>query len=298
MNLPDGDYPHPRDVKEKLSPQDRWILTRLQQVTDEAWAALAEYRFNDYAGGLYHFAWHEFCDWYVELAKVRLYGEDPAQKARAQATLTVVFGGLLRLLHPIMPFITEELWQTFGEGALGPLAVQAYPQVEAALDDPEAEGQMQTIIDAVTAARTIRADLRLKPGQPVALAIAAAAAQRSTLAANQAAVCMLTRASSVELLPPDAPKPAQAASAVVGGLEVHLLTEALGSGAAEELKRLEAQVAKLEADCARSDRKLANEEFMAKAPEAVIAKERARLAEAQEALEKLRARRGLLEEWG
>jgi len=242
--------------------------------------------------------WGEFCAWYVELAKVRLYGDDPAQKARAQATLAAVFEGILKLLHPIMPFITEELWQTYGEGSLGPLAMQSYPQADEARSDPEAEAEFQAISDAVTTIRMVRADLGVPPAQAVEVSLFAGDAERKTLGGHEASLRSLAKASPVHLASPDAPRPARAASAVVGGIEAHLHIAALDLNVPEELMRLDQQIAKLDAEAARSEKKLANAEFTSKAPEAVIAKEQGKLAEAEEALAKLRARRELLKGLG
>jgi len=292
MNLEDRD---PEATPAEPDLPDRWILSRHNAAVATVNAELERRNLAQAASVLYDHVWGEFCDWYVELAKVRLYGDDPARKARAQATLATVFEGILKLLHPIMPFITEELWQVHTQGALGPLAVQAYPEANEALNDPQAETEFRVLIDAVTAVRTLRADLALPPAQTIEVTLAAGDAERETLRAHEASLRALAKVSPVHFASPHGPRPAHAASTVVGGIEAHLHVEALSLNVSQELNRLGGQIARLEADCARSERKLANEEFIAKAPEAVIAKERAKLAAAEEAVAKLKARRELLE---
>jgi len=292
MNLADRDPAAPMAEPDLT---DRWILSRHNAAVEAVNAELEARNLAQAASVAYEHVWGEFCDWYLELAKVRLYGEDSAAKARAQETLATVFEGLLKLLHPIMPFITEELWQTCTEGARGPLAVQPYPQADVALADRQAEADFQALVGAVTAIRILRGDLGLSPTQSVEATLSAEDAARETLQAHEAVLRSLAKAAPLHFAAPADARPAQAASTVVGGIEAHVSLAALDLNVPEELKRLGGQIAKLQTDTDRSEGKLANPEFTSKAPEAVIAKERERLAEAHAALAKLQARQKLLQ---
>ena len=133
MNLPDGTYESPADISDRLSVEDRWILTRLQDVSKESVKALAEYRFNEYALNLYQFIWDEFCSWYLELTKSALYGEDEGRKYVARCVLIHVLENLLRMLHPAAPFITEEIWRRLPNRVGESVAVAPYPSENPAL---------------------------------------------------------------------------------------------------------------------------------------------------------------------
>ena len=277
-----------------LDVADHWIFSRHNAAVAAVNSELERRNLAQAANVAYDHVWGEFCDWYVELAKARLYGDDPARKARAQATLSTVFGGILRLLHPIMPFITEELWQTCGDSQRGPLAVQPYPAASDEATDAGAEAQMGVVIDAVSAIRSLKADVGLQTGQKAEVTLAAGDAEREILTANADALQLLAKADPVHLTPPDGDRPEKAASTVAGGVEVCLHMEGLALDVAEELARLDQQISSLENDRERSRNKLANQSFTEKAPEAVVAKEREKLAETEAALEKLRARGELL----
>ena len=291
MNL--EDYEADADLAE-ASLADRWIVSRHNAAVVAVNEALEGRNLAQAASTVYEHVWNEFCDWYVELAKIALYGDDPAAKARTQKTLAEVLAGILRLMHPIMPFITEELWQNLTDASEGPLAVQPYPRADASLTDTAAEAQMTTLIDAVTALRTVRADVGLQPGVVAEVTIAATDAEQALLSTNTEALRALAKAAPVNLILPDGARPERATSAVYEGIEVCLHMDALGPSTEEELARLDKQIEKAEAGRLKSEKKLANEGFTSKAPEAVIEKERDRLAEAEETLTALKARRDLL----
>ncbi|MFQ5668061.1 MAG: valine--tRNA ligase, partial [Candidatus Binatia bacterium] len=151
IDSPDGD---------ELALPERWILSRLQAVIDDVRNALTTYRFNDAALVLYQFIWHEYCDWYVELSKIALYGPDRTSKRRVQAVLVHTLERALRLLHPFMPFVTEEIWQVLpGAKPAGSIMIASYPRAEAARRDATAEGAVQHLIEVVRSVRNIRSEL-------------------------------------------------------------------------------------------------------------------------------------------
>ncbi|MFN2257127.1 MAG: valine--tRNA ligase, partial [Desulfuromonadaceae bacterium] len=169
MNLEDFT---PKDTsawqKRPLSLADRWILTRLAVVENEANTALEEYRFNDAAGALYTFTWHEFCDWYIELIKGALYGDDTEARHSAQTVLYTVLERLLRLLHPITPFITEEIWQNIpGERPVPSIMLSTYPRGNGLLDDADAVATMEQVMDVIRAIRNIRGEMDVAPGKKI-----------------------------------------------------------------------------------------------------------------------------------
>jgi valyl-tRNA synthetase len=291
MNLEGYD---PSAPMAESSLADRWIVSRHRACVAAVNAEIERRNLAQAADLAYEHVWGEFCDWYVELAKIRLYGEDAPQKARAQATLATLLESILKLLHPIMPFITEELWQTHTDGARGALAAQPYPTATEGASDPEAEGALQVLIDAVTAIRSLKADLGLASGQKVEVTLLAPDSAREMLAAHTGALRLLAGVSQANLVVPEGARPEKAASTVAGGVEVYLHLGGPETGSAEELARLEKQIAKLDEECTRSRQKLGNAGFTAKAPADVIEKERQKLAEAEEAAVKLRARYELL----
>src|SRR5262249_49387586 len=153
---------------------DRWIVSRLATTTAEVRTGLRRYRFNDAASAVYQFLWHEFCDWYLEIAKVALYRpDDPAARLRAQHTLVTVLEATLRLLHPFMPFITEELWQRLPRDNRAPesIMIAAYPKASRRQQDADAERAMAVVMDAVTAIRNIRGEMRIAPGVTLAVTV-------------------------------------------------------------------------------------------------------------------------------
>ncbi len=274
---------------------DRWILSRHNAAVTSVNAELEKRNLAQAATLAYEHVWNEFCDWYVELTKPRLYGDDAAAKARARKTLATVLEGILKLLHPIMPHITEELFQTLTDGARGSLARIAYPEADESLIDADAEAAMQTLVNAMTAVRLVRADLGIQPGQPVEVTIAASGPEREVLAECGEALRSMAKAAPVHLVAPDGARPANAASNVHEGIEVALHMDALGLNVEEELARLDKQIQKLEQERTKIEKKLGNEGFTSKAPENVIQGVREKLAETEETLAKLAARRKLME---
>ncbi|WUI01761.1 valine--tRNA ligase [Spirillospora sp. NBC_00431] len=251
---------------------DAWILSRLQTVIAEVDAHLDGYDFAKACEALYHFAWDEVCDWYVELAKVQLADE------RAEATRRVlgeVLDKLLRLLHPVIPFVTEELWTSLTGGDT--IVTAPWPAAEPGRADRDAEALVESLQRLVTEVRRFRADQGLKPGQKVAAALEW---DGSPLAAHEEGVRALLRLTE----PGDGF--AATASLPVEGVTVRLDTAGAIDVAAER-KRLEKDLAAARKEVEQAGRKLGNEAFMAKAPEEVVAKNRDRLAQAEADIRRL-----------
>ncbi len=284
-----------------LSVPDRWILSRLASVTAEADALFEEFEFGKISEALYHFAWDEYCDWYLELAKVTLAGDDQAAADQTRAVLGYVLDRLLRLLHPLMPFITDELWTALtGEdsvmvaawpGEQAPVASErpatARPapaeqaSARAAPADPAAEAEIAGLVRLVTQVRRFRSDQGLHPGQRVAAVLTGI--EHTPLAAHEGSIRSLLR------LTPPADGFAPTASVQAEGVTVELDT----AGAVDieaERRRLEKDLATATDEVDRTQRKLGNSGFTAKAPTAVIEKTQQRLAIAQAEIEALQAR--------
>ena len=297
MNL-EGFSPDLVIENKNLSLAERWISHRLNQTVGEVTAALDEYRFNDAAHALYQFTWHEFCDWYLELAKPDLFQrEDEIRQTTAQAILYRTLEQIVRLLHPIMPFVCEEIWQTLPRPAAAPISIMqtAFPKVTAEFDDPLAAQEMAQVMEVITAIRNIRGEMNLSPGQRLEAVITGPdeitvkALQRSSdCIANLARLTSLTIAK-------DATRPPHSAAGLAAGLEIFVPLAGLVDFA-QEATRLNKELKKTEKEFARVSNKLGNEKFLAKAPPEVIEKEQGKHKELSLKLEKLRANIKTLEQ--
>jgi valyl-tRNA synthetase len=277
----------------ELSAADRWILSRLAAVTAEADEEFERFEIGKACDLLYHFAWDEFCDWYLELAKVPLSGDDPAAAAATRAVLGHVLDALLRLIHPVMPFVTDELWThlTGGPSVMtaawpGRLAPGAqHPGGAAGVRpdrrDPAAEAEVESLMRLVTQVRRFRSDQGLRPSQPVPAVLAGIGG--TPLAAHETAIRSLLRLAG----PGDHFSPT--ASVQAEGVTVELDTAAAIDIGAER-RRLEKDLAAARADAEQAERKLASPSFVQKAPEAVVARSRDRLAAARAEMLRLEQR--------
>ncbi|GAA4509630.1 valine--tRNA ligase [Actinoallomurus oryzae] len=257
-----------RELPADLSVADRWILSRLSSVVAEVDAHFENFEFAKACETLYHFAWDEFCDWYVELSKV------PGMSADAPAVLGRILDVLLRLLHPLTPFVTEELWTALTGGES--IVTAVWPAADG-FSDPAAEAEIAGLMRLVTEVRRFRADQGLKPGQKVAATI------EGLDPAYDDAVRTLLR------LTPAGDSFTPTASLPVEGVTVRLDTAGAIDVAAERA-RLEKDLAAARKEIAQAERKLGNEQFMAKAPEQVVGKTRARLEQARVDVESLEGR--------
>jgi valyl-tRNA synthetase len=276
-----------------LSFVDRWIIDGLQGVIDDVHAGFEQYRFDQVADRLYHFIWDEYCDWYVELAKVQLQTGSPVQQAATRRTLIHVLETLLRLIHPIMPFITEELWQkvSVAAGVRGrddeaSISTQPYPEARASLRDASAAAQMAQLKSLTDAIRALRGEMNLVPSQKVPLLVQGDAPDLGTMGPYLMALARLESVQSVARLP-DLGAPVQ----VVGTIQLMLHVEI---DVAAERIRLDKEIERLEKEIAKATAKLSNESFVARAPAAVVEQEKTRLAQFSETLERVRTQRARL----
>ncbi|WP_342230079.1 valine--tRNA ligase [Yersinia enterocolitica] len=272
-----------------LSLADRWILAEFNQTIKAYREAMDTYRFDLAANILYEFTWNQFCDWYLELAKPVMNSGSEAELCGTRHTLIEVLEALLRLAHPIIPYITETIWQrvkTLKGITADTIMLQPFPEYDASQVDEKALSDLEWIKQTIIAVRNIRAEMNIAPGKPLEVMLrgANAEAQRRVLE-NQSFIQSLARLSSLTLLP-EGDKGPVSVTKLVEGAEV-LIPMAGLIDKATELERLAKEVAKLEAEIERIEGKLSNEGFVARAPEAVVAKERERMAACAEAKQKL-----------
>ncbi|WP_421935340.1 valine--tRNA ligase [Phenylobacterium sp.] len=272
------------------APLNRWIVGETQRTAAAVTAALDGCGFDETANGLYRFIWNQFCDWYVELAKPLLTGADEAAKAETQATAAWVLDVILKLLHPVMPFITEELWQQTADlgaaRAERQLMTARWPDLPASLVDAAADAEIGLIIDTITEGRSVRQGLNVPlSAQPPLLVIEARPEQRAVLGASAALVARLLRVSGVEFVEA---APAGSIPFVVDGATLALPVAEFIDIAAERA-RLTKEVASLAGEIEKTAKKLGNADFIARAPEEVVEENRERLADAQAAKAKLEA---------
>ncbi len=268
------------------SDADRWIEARLQQAIGEVHDAFAAYRFDQAARAIYEFVWDEFCDWYLELAKVQLNRGTPSQQRATRRTLAGVLEATLRLAHPIIPFITEELWQKVAPlaGVAGESIMLArYPEQRDTQRHADSVATMQLLKELVNACRTLRGEMSLSPAQRVPAVIEGDTARIEALAPYIVALAKLSDVSAVATL-----TEADAPIALVGDMRVMLVVEI---DKAAERARLDKEIARLEGEIAKAQAKLANPSFVDRAPAAVVAQEHVRLADFGAMLDKLRAQR-------
>jgi valyl-tRNA synthetase len=279
-------YEPGRKTKGARPLPDRWIRSRLAATIRAVRTHLGRYRFNDAASAVYQFVWHDFCDWYLEMAKISLYrASDPAERGRTQDTLVAVLETTLRLLHPFMPFITEEIWQRLPAHG-DSIMIAPYPKVARGQADAGAEREMALIMDTVTAIRNIRGEMRISPATTLGVTVRPAPEHAPVLAGATALVETLARAQLS--LDPAASRPAGSALAVVGGSELYVRLEGVVDLTAERA-RLTKEIARADEAIRFLETKLAKPEFVERAPAEVVEREREKLAGQQEVRTKLSA---------
>ena len=284
-------------VQLALTLADKWILSRYANAVKDVTRLLKTYRLNEAANAVYHFIWNDYCDWYLEMVKPRwTEGEnghvaDPHDRLVARWVAWKVLDGSLRLLHPFMPFVTEELFQALPHDE-ETLALAHWPKAKRSRFDPDAEKKIAFLQELVVAVRNLRVEVSLPPGKRVPLVIRGTDEQLELIETLEPQIKALARVERVELSR-TAQRPSVAASAVVQGAEVFLPLEGL-IDVDEERARLTREADKLLSDLEATRKKLRNQDFLNKAKPAVVEREKQRLAELEETLEKLkRARESL-----
>jgi valyl-tRNA synthetase len=277
----------------ELSMADRWIISRLQRTEQTVIEAIDGYRLDLAAQAIYAFVWDEYCDWYLELSKPVLTAEDSSEAARrgTRRTLVRVLETVLRLAHPIMPFITEEIWQRVAPlaGREGETVMRArYPEPDAARIDPEAEAEMAWVMAFILGVRRIRSGMNIEPRRALPVLLDGGSERdREWLEANLRYIETLARTQTVRWLAADEIAP-ESATALLGDMKVLIPMAGLIDKDAE-IARLSKEIERLGRDRQRAEAKLTNSSFVDKAPAAVVDKERAKLTELAGALEQLQS---------
>lgn len=270
---------------DELSFADRWIVSQLQRVEQEVERHFIDYRFDLIAQTVYKFVWDEFCDWYLEIAKVEIQTGNEAQQRAARHTLVRVLETVLRLAHPLIPFITEELWQTVapiaGMKTHDSIMLAAYPQVDLTRIDTAAEAKVDRLKALAYACRNLRGEMGISPAQRTPLLVAGGGEEIREFAPILQALGKLSEVHIVDDMPADAVAPV----AVVGEIRLMLQVEI---DVAAEKERLKKEIEKLEKQIAIAQGKLGNESFVARAPAAVVEQEKQRVTEFTATLEKLK----------
>lgn len=284
----------PEQLPDGLNQADRWILHRFNETVERATTLLEKYELGEAARQIYEYIWSDFCDWYVEMSKFHLYNkEESAQAAenrsRTRSVLAYLLDAILRLLHPFMPFLSEEIWQELPYKSTGALMVAKWPLANKGFHFPEAAKQMALFQEVARAVRNLRSQVQLPPGKRAQVLVRAAGSAAESLKKESYQLDKLAFAHPF-IVDAKMSKPAQALTEIISdGVEVYLPLEGLIDTRAE-VNRLEKEVAKLKEEARKTTAKLSSEGFINKAPAAVIEKERARKIEQEEKLKKLKQR--------
>ena len=283
MNLDENTKLGELPEEDDLETPDKWILAQLKQTIDSVDRHLGEYRFNDAAKDIYDFTWNYFCDWYIELIKPRLYGDNEAKKATALQTAIYVLRNIVKLLHPYAPFITEEIWQSVKTEAEKDIMISDWPEADELKSYDEATKDMTLVMDVITAIRTIRSEMTVPPSKKADVLIGGGTEETRSILNIQhnyietlAKVEKLTIAEVVD-------QPELSSSAVVGDLEIYVSLAGL-IDVDKEKERLEKDIASFEGRIKAAQGKLNNPNFVSRAPENVVAHERNKLAGYEETL--------------
>ncbi len=273
------------DKHDGLPLVHRWILSRCGYTISEVRRALDEYHFNDAASANYQFIWHEFCDWYLEWIKADLFSDDEQKKQEAQGVLLLVLETILKLIHPITPFVTEEIWAHLpGERDL--LMCEPFPEEQNSWKNEQVESEMSLLMGVITGIRNIRAEADIHPSKKVeAYVICQDAAQADLINSFDSAISDMTRLSGIEVSC-GGEKPEDAATYIFGDIEIYIPLKGLVD-VEKELEKLGREQKKVEEKLARINGKLANEKFLANAPAAVVEKEKGKKEELDKTMAKI-----------
>ena len=263
------------DPKANRLPLNRWIVGSTARGVAAVTRGIQDYKFNEAANAAYDFVWGTFCDWYVEFAKPVLTGDDEAAKAETRASAAWALDQILKMLHPFMPFVTEELWAEtgrYGPSRQGLLVLAAWPEL-VGLEDPQADAELDWLIEIISNVRSVRAEMNVPASAKLPLVVAGA--EENTLKRLVAGTSLITRLARLDEISPQASVPAGSAQFVVGEATWALPLAGVIDLAVERA-RLDKEVGKLDAEISQIDKKLSNEQFVAKAPEEVIEEQRQR----------------------
>jgi valyl-tRNA synthetase len=265
------------DTAGEFSIADKWILTQLNETIETVTRLSEKFEFGEAGRALTNFIWDDFCDWYIEMAKLPLYGDNEAAKTVTRSVLAYVLENTMKLLHPFMPFITEEIWQNLphqGES----ITVAAWPTVEAALTNTAAASDMKLLVEIIRAVRNIRSEVNTSLSKKIKLTIKAKdTAIEDTLDVNKAYIERFCNPEEL-IIGVNPPAIEKAMTAVITGAEIILPLAGL-LNVEEEIARLSKELTKLQGEVDRIEKKLGNEGFVAKAPAKVIDEEKAKLAD-------------------
>jgi valyl-tRNA synthetase len=290
------------DILNKLKDEDKWILSTVNSAAAEITANMEKFELALASQKIYDLIWNNFCDWYIELVKSRLYGDDEEDKKTARYVLVKVLKDLLKLLHPFMPFITEEIWsflphdesERSKENEKGFLIRQSWPVYSEDMKFEEEEAVIELAMDAIRTVRNIRAEADAAPSKKVSASILAAGEAAERLKKAEKHIMSQANVVSISFISDKSELPEEVMSGVINGAEIFINMDELMDYNAE-LERLGKEKKKLESEVARGEKKLGNEGFVAKAPENVIAMEREKLANYREMLAKVTERLTIVE---
>ncbi len=277
-----ADYDEDASLNAPDSLPEKWIKAKLNETIADVTRGLDEYRFNDASAAVYNFIWHEYCDWYLEISKPALYGKiSPEQKQATQRTMKEVFCIMMQLLHPFMPFVTEELWHVLHGSDENSIMVSKFPVVQDAWDDKDAEKKMEMLMEIITSIRNIRGEMRIPPSMKLTVLISVADEQaKADMETGGGYIMNLSNLESLSV-EVNLAEPKGVATGVVGATKIFVPLAGIVDIAGEKT-RLEKELAKVSRDLEQSARKLANRDFRDKAAPEIIQKEEDKLKSFQE----------------
>jgi valyl-tRNA synthetase len=295
MNLEDFDLDAVDEADLKPTLADNWMQSRLNTVAGEIDDALERYNFGEMSNSLYDFIWNEFCDWYIELLKARLYqDQDPQAKLTAQYYALNTLESLLRLLHPVMPFITEEIWQKL-PGSEGTIMRAQYPAKEESGLNPAAEEKMELVMSVIKSVRNIRNEMKVNPGRRIKALLAAPEAKAEILEEGREYIENLARIKELKIGGDELERPDKVSTSIVKEVEVILPLEGM-IDLEKEIERMEKEIEDMDFEIERAEGKLNNEGFVNNAPQDLVEGEKEKLKEYKEKKEKLIERKKELAE--
>jgi len=294
MNIEGLDFDSLQEEELQYTLADRWMLSRLNKVINVVDKGLNSYNFGEVGKDLYDFIWNEFCDWYIELIKQRLYQDnDPVAKKTVQYMGITSLEKILRLLHPVMPFITEEIWQEL-PGSGESIMLASWPEVDYGQIDEDIENRMNMIMDVIRAIRNIRNEMKVNPGKRIKCILHSPREKINILKEGAEYIQGLARIDELSIISSLAEKPEKSSTAIVSGVEVILPLKGMVD-LDKEIDRLKNEIEDVQFEINRAHSKLENKGFVNKAPEELVENERQKLKEYQDKLKKLNNRIGELE---